>query len=410
MKRRFKVYLRINLITLLFLIVSFISLTLAWFAYTGIMRVSTEIDVKVWYIELKKNDETVTNNLILSLTELYPGMETIGEVINIKNLGDSDAQVKYSIMSARILGTPEDNYVIDEDLITSEYVKDRLSHEYPFHINMNLSKGYVLARGGEATFEVSISWPLDSDTDLFDSFWGTEAYKFQVSEQEKKMADPEYKVRPAIEIVINIAAEQYIEEDTTSDLRYNLGDEVLFDVVNNQVCTEISSTCIKTYILDVNNTLGDNVVTLLPDPNIEYLSSVFSDYNDAFSTITNNWTVTTRPLLAEDLLKVISVDMINSVLVRENLSDLIIGNVSYENRVYSVMQKAIDYNGYFSFLIDKFAFLKTPSCYWTRSSYNEDNAFAVTVLDDSRLMLYGKEKAASCNVIPVILADKSSFN
>ena len=54
MKRRFKVYLRINLITLLFIIVSFISLTLAWFAYTGIMRVSTEIDVKVWYIELKR--------------------------------------------------------------------------------------------------------------------------------------------------------------------------------------------------------------------------------------------------------------------------------------------------------------------------------------------------------------------
>jgi hypothetical protein len=53
-KARHKSYLRLNLVSLFFVLVSFISVTLAWFAYSGLANVATEIDVKAWYIEFEK--------------------------------------------------------------------------------------------------------------------------------------------------------------------------------------------------------------------------------------------------------------------------------------------------------------------------------------------------------------------
>ncbi|MDD2490541.1 MAG: hypothetical protein PHY26_04785, partial [Bacilli bacterium] len=265
MKHRYKTYWRLNLMSILFVVVSFISVTLAWFAYSGLSNVATEVDIKAWYIQLEKDGETISNDIVISLSEIYPGMDIIQETVNIKNLGDSNAQVNYKIISARLLGKEEDNYIVDEET-NSEYVEDVLAHEYPFHININLNKNYILAKGDESFFNVSISWPLDSDDDTLDSFWGTEAYKFQQEEETKKSLDENYQIKPAIQIVISLTAEQYLETDTTSDINYNLGNTILFDVIDNQKCTDISSTCLKTYVIDVNNKLGDKTVILLPDP------------------------------------------------------------------------------------------------------------------------------------------------
>ena len=38
-----------------FVVVSFISLTLAWFVYSGLSTVQTEVNVKSWYIKLEKD-------------------------------------------------------------------------------------------------------------------------------------------------------------------------------------------------------------------------------------------------------------------------------------------------------------------------------------------------------------------
>ena len=100
-------------------------------------------------------------------------------------------------------------------------------------------------------------------------------------------------------------------------MRYNLGDKVLFDVVNNNTCDEISSTCIETYIIDVNNNLGDEIVTLLPNLNNTYSSGVYNEYSNILNDITSDWSVNTRELLVSDLLRVISTDIMNSFLVRE---------------------------------------------------------------------------------------------
>ena len=46
MKRRYKTYIKINFISLILVVLSFISITMAWFAYSGLSKVATEIRVK----------------------------------------------------------------------------------------------------------------------------------------------------------------------------------------------------------------------------------------------------------------------------------------------------------------------------------------------------------------------------
>ena len=85
MKDKYKKFLKLNVMSLFFIAISSISVTLAWFAYSGIAKVSTEIEVKSWLIEFEKNEKTVSNNIVISLTEIYPGMKTLHESLKIKN-------------------------------------------------------------------------------------------------------------------------------------------------------------------------------------------------------------------------------------------------------------------------------------------------------------------------------------
>jgi hypothetical protein len=188
-----------------------------------------------------------------------------------------------------------------------------------------------------------------------------------------------------------------------------LGDIVLFDVVNNGVCTEVSSTCLKTYVIDIDNKLGDETVTLLPDPNNIYLSGTYSNYSSIFGTITGGWAVNTRSLLVEDILKIISTDVNNSLLIRNNISDLIIGDLNYGNRVNTEISRAVSYNGYYKFINEKYSYLSVTNCYWTSSEYNSISGFAVKAIDVINSKLYDEAKTTSCNVVPVILANKASL-
>lgn len=406
MKPRHKLYLKLNIMSIVFVVVSFISVTLAWFAYSGLADASMEVNVKAWYIELSKDGQTVSNEIVISLEDIYPGMNTINEKVKIANKGDSIAQVKYAIKEARLLDI--NDYVID-DLTTSPYVEDLLSHTYPFHININLSKGYTLNGGDESEFEVSISWPLDSDNDAQDSYWGVEAYKFDQSEASKKASNPDYQIRPAINVVISITAEQYIEEDTTSDYNYNLGDHILYDVVSNSTCALASSTCLDTRIIDVDSKLGDPNITLLPDITSTFETSTYSNYQTVFDSYTSTWTANKRGLKVEDLLKIISTDVNNSLLIRNTLSPSIIGNLKYDTRMTTELNKAITYNGNYTFLNDKFSYLVKSSCYWLNNEYNTTNGFAVNQIDVTNSKIYGELKTTECSVIPVIIVPKSSL-
>lgn len=405
MKIRYKKYLKIYMIPAIFIATSFIFTTFAWFAYSGLRKVSTEVDVKAWYIELSKSGQVVTNDIVITLDDVYPGMETVDEVVNIENKGDSDAKLSYKIVSARILDSSIDGDALDNN----QFLSDSLSHEYPFHVNIDLSKNYIASGGDSSTFEVSVSWPLDSGNDSLDSLWGTNAYNFQQEEQRRLISDPNYEVRPAVQIVISIAAEQYIDTNSSSDMRYTLGDTILYDVMLNKRCESVSSTCLSATVIDSNNTLGDVNVTLLPSLYGNYLSSSFIDYDSKLEEFTSNWTAPTRGLSVNDLLYVVSKDVTSTLLNSDNISPQILGNLSYGTRINTELARGISFNGYYTFLNDKFGYLVHNGCYWTNSVYNDNNGFAFGKLNDLKSEIYGKSKSDECKVIPVIIAPKNNL-
>jgi len=405
MKTRYKKYLKIYMIPIVFIATSFIFTTFAWFAYSGLRKVSTEVDVKAWYIELSKSGEVVTNDIVITLDDVYPGMDTVDEIVNIENKGDSDAKLSYKIVSARIL----DSSISGESLENNQFLSDSLSHDYPFHVNIDLSKNYIASGGDTSTFEVSVSWPLDSGNDELDSLWGINAYNFQQGEQRRLVEDSSYEVRPAVQIVISIVAEQFIDTNSSSDMRYTLGDTILYDVLLNRRCESVSNTCLSTTVIDTNNTLGDVNVTLLPSLYGNYLTSDFANYNSKLEEFTSNWTAPSRGLSANDLLYIVSKDVNNTLLNGDDISPQIVGDLSYGNRINTEINKAISSFGYYTFMNEKFNYLVHNGCFWTNSNYNETNAFAFGKLNDLKSEIYPKSKSEECKVIPVIIAPKNNL-
>lgn len=416
MNRKHKAYIKLNVMTLFFIAVSSISVTLAWFAYSGLAKVSTEIDIKSWLIEFEKNDTTVTNNIVISLDDVYPGMKTIYESIKIKNKGDSDAKLSYSIQSARILDEEIDIKNIDQ-----EYLKDQLSHFYPFSINIDLSDNFILSKGKEVEFKMSISWPLDSpndeidgeiiDSNKVDSEWGNLAYQFELEEEQKYKDDSTYQKRPAIKIIVSAKAEQIIQSDESSDTRYPLGELVLYDVKNNVKCEKLEGNCIRTHVIDINNKVGDSTVSLLPDLLGTYANGSYEEYDDILASTISDWNVNIRELKIDDILKIISKDIKNSVIIREEYSDEILGYLNYENRIENIIGRTIPYNGYYKFSNEEYTYLVTNKCYWLNKEYDTTKAFALTKIDEQNSKIYGEEKNKTenenkCSVVPVILAPK----
>lgn len=410
MKKRHKVYLSLNFISLIFVVASFIFTTLAWFAYSGLSKVSTDMDVKAWYIELSKNGDPASNHITITVPQLYPGMNTVEETINLKNLGDSIAQVDYEIVSARILDLEGHNYVVNEETLTSDKVEDVISHEYPFHINMNLGKNYLLTDGDETDFKVSVSWPLDSGDDEFDTEWGNKAYDFQKNEKAKANNDKSYTAASAIKIEIKVTAEQYIADDNASDLDINQGDTVLYDVLNDKKCSNINEEgCIKTTVLNKNLLVTDEEVYLLPSLIDEFEEPVtYDNYLTTYNTFKTKWKVELKELAARDLVKIISSDITNSALTSDSISQIAIGVIKTQERGDALIQKARDLNGYFAFKSTVFPYLSSSKCFWTNTPYKETSTFALTKYDDTSFITE-KSNTDSCYVIPIIKIAKDKI-
>ena len=96
----------------------------------------------------------------------------------------------------------------------------------------------------------------------------------------------------------------------------------------------------------------------------------------------------------------------NSFLVREDISNLIIGKLTYNDRIDKEIIRAINYGGYYSFINAKFPFLLTSNCIWTNTEYGSVKAFALNKINDSKSKLYGEEKTSTCNIVPLLLVNK----
>lgn len=408
MDNKRKMYLKLNIMSLFFAAVSFMSITLAWFAYSGLVTTETEVNVKAWHIEFDKKDSE-SNSIVISLSDLYPGMQTVSENVKIKNLGDSDAMISYEVSSIRIL----DDELNNEDKVALE---DALAHDYPFAINMSLSENFANAHDGVAEFQVSVSWPLDNGRDDWDSDWGKKAYDFNDSENKLKTADNTYQVRSSIRMEINLKAVQYLDDAADSpDPRFKLGDIVLYNFKDNVKCYDVNEdNCMKAYIIDKNSTMNDPDVRVLPDLFETYEIGSANLLDNKISDLTAGWGVTTETLKVDNILNVVSKDIIGSVLVRPNLSNKIIGTINTEDRMKDIMLLATSSKGYFRFKNEMFPYFSSAKCYWLDDYYgkdeeNNDMNFALVKVDEMFAKVYPLKKTTECNIVPVVKISKNKL-
>lgn len=401
MEKKHRRYLKLNLMSLFFVAVSFISVTLAWFAYSGFASSKIDVDIKAWHIEFN-GESKASNEIVIPLTNIYPGMDTIVESVNIKNKGDSEAKLSYIIESVRIL---------DEELeISSDQniIVDKLSNDYPFNIDISLSKQYLNANTGEATINLSVSWPLDSDTDSWDSEWGNKTYEFQQNELLLEESDPNYNARTSIKVVISLIAEQNIDKYT-----YNTGNMVLYNPVEDKVCDTIGGNCYKTNIITPNTDNGDSVY-LLPNILNNYGSSTYDNRLSILSNATSSWVTSNGPLELKQIVNLVATDVHDTYLVREGLSDSLVGFVGLESRFDNYISNKVigcnnQYNGYIKFDSVLFDYLDTNKCYWINYEYDDTRAFTLSKLSDGVMKIGPMEKTTSCYVVPVIEVSKEKL-
>lgn len=400
MDKKHKTYLKLNLVSLFFVALSFISVTLAWFAYTGLASSSVNVDIKAWHIEFN-GQSSASNEIVIPLSNIYPGMDTVVESVNIKNYGDSDAKLSYTIESVRILDEELD-MTLDQNVIL-----DKLSNDYPFDINISISKQYLDAHTGEASIDLSVSWPLDSDNDEEDSIWGNKTYEFQTNENLKKSQNKDYNVRTSVRVVIALTAEQNLDKFVV-----NTGNMVLYNPVLNSKCDTIGDDCYKTNMISPYFNKTDNVL-LLPTLLNNYGSGKYSDYPGLISSLTNSWESEYSLLELKDLINLVSLDINNTLLVRRDkkvLSDNIVGYISEENRFDNyIKDKVIDYEGYITFDSKLFNYLDTNKCYWINYEYDENRAFALTKSSDGIMKIYPEDKNKICYIVPLIKVNKEKL-
>ncbi len=398
---------KLYILIFVFFIFSFVSITYAWF--NGMEETGTNLDIKVraWNVDFLQGDTEVNNSVVISSSEIYPGMDMIVEEVTIKNLGDADAKLSATVDYARIMDEVE---YIPSDILPNEAIKDALSHDYPFKINFEFMNGdYLDPHTGETTFRVSLSWPLDTGNNELDTQWGNKAYLFSESESQKLIDDPAYEIRKPIDIAINITASQTSITDEDGDINYRLGDTILYDVVNNKSCTTVSSTCLLTKVIDNNNLYGDTTVNLLPNINTTYTMGTQANYQTVIDNYNTSWAVSARALTASDLLKIISNDIAGSFLKKEGYDDIIIGDLDYNDRLNAQMNNVVLNGAYYTYSNMYYDYLVTNDCMWTNTIYNPTTSFAVISEGSLSSKIYEYDNNLECKIVPVITVSKDSF-
>lgn len=403
MEKKHKRYLKLNLISLFFVTISFISVTLAWFAYTGIASSGLDVDIKAWHIEFN-GKSSAENEIVIPLTNIYPGMDTIVESINIKNKGDSDAKLSYKIESIRILNDELDTTINQRELL------DHLTNDYPFSIDISMNKQYIDAHIGEASIDLSVSWPLDSDNDKNDSIWGDKTYDFQSNEKKLESEDENYNARTSIKVVISLLAEQSVDKFT-----YNTGNMILYNPKDDTVCNKIEGNCYKTNMISTYRE-EEEFVYLIPNLLNDYGHGTYELSESIYNQIDSEWTTETEPFDLKDLINVVSLDVHNTILKREKivstgenipLSDSIVGYVTNESRFDNhIKDQVIKYNGYIEYDANKFDYLATNKCYWLNYEYDSTKAFAMKKDREGIMKIYPENKSADCYVTPIIKISK----
>lgn len=388
-----RILIRLNISSIFFFVLSLISITLAWFAFSNIVTNNMEIGIKAWNIKISDETSTLDNSIRINLNEFYPGIKTYSKNITVQNEGDLPGIFSYHIKKLRIL---DKEYQITDE----QELFDELSQELPFAFNFSLDSNYLEPQKA-IHLNITISWPLDSGNDTLDSEWGNKTSEFIQKEQEKKASNQEYKIKSCIEIIVELNVKQASEIDikTSNDNNYLPGAERLININNFSKCETENDTCKKFYVIDDNNTQKDVIATYIMDPKS---ATTTTTYINLPNVVTNDL----QPPTTSQILKLISKDIYNSQIEIPNISNRILGKLDYMDRINTIINHVTATNGTFIFSKQKYPYLDSNTCYWLKESYNQDKAFAIKTKNSKESQVYDEYKTTSCKFVPVIQIKK----
>lgn len=166
----------VKLKTLLFFIFILIFNTCAWYIYVSEVSSDITTHVKSWNIEFGSD---ITQNIDFKVDNIYPGMESASQVLQLSNRGELGAMVNIEIEEMTILGT---RYVADDLELTSDSLIQKLSTQYPFSIKFYIdnieSSNKLVDSGTTCVVKIEIVWPFESGDDEQDTYWGNLAYDY----------------------------------------------------------------------------------------------------------------------------------------------------------------------------------------------------------------------------------------
>ncbi len=183
-KKNKKKLLILRLVFVFFLVVSN---TFAWFIYITRVDNSVNVHVKSWDVTFQSGEHEISNNVVVDIENLYPGMEDFNYEIKAFNRSEVSATLSYTILEARIF---EDEYVTVEGReingddpvatdLTSAQLESKLRTEYPFTIRITLSNETIDSENGNELFTLGAVWPYESGDDELDTEWGIRAATYK---------------------------------------------------------------------------------------------------------------------------------------------------------------------------------------------------------------------------------------
>lgn len=379
MKRLIKNAKKVNFASVMFLVLSLVSTTFAWFAFSNIVDNDMNIDIKAWKVNITDEDALITNKIDINLDSFYPGVEMNTKTITISNDGDLPSMISYKINYMRVFNE-------EFDVSNQEVLFDRLAHEFPFTIDFSLDKEY-LDVDESVKFTYSIGWPLDSGNDSIDAMWGNDAYDFLFEETQKYNADNTYKVRDCIKIEVELVVEQFVDDGTNGyDVNYAYGKNKYLNVSTLDNCLLGDANCYKHYVIEENN--------LSADPTVLMMASPIENYSTSYYNQTGNNIIDVNTLL-----NMISRDVINTKIVRPGLSNRVLGRANDDKYYSAILTDLKNNGGYIEFSTSNFDFLRSGDCYWVKSGTHPN--LAVKTLDFDTIILY-YETGSVCKSVPVV--------
>ena len=188
---------KVKISNLILLIVLLMFNSYAWFIYNTKVSTSLSAKIEAWDIAYISNGIRETQNIILDVEKIYPGMTIYTHQITVNNNGDTNAELSFAVRKVEILGQV---YQVDATT-TPEMLYNKLQNDFPFKTTVTLSTTQLPAHTGTATVTIKLEWKYESEVtgkDELDTQYGTSAYQFIT----------EHPDTPCVHLEIELGAKQ----------------------------------------------------------------------------------------------------------------------------------------------------------------------------------------------------------